>query len=291
MLVSPSARKLDRLSVNTSLFSGVSSGTYCKFALQHPTDSTVSTCCYDGRHISWVTFHIVNLVVVVVSFQFWPRQEYLCCHFIIAVIPNLIFRVMEVSAPHFLNGRWTLESRENVDAFLAERGAGWIVRKIALGLQADLEYEFRESQGYISFGKPEQKGPVYCLSLLTILNNQNKHMCFGSVRNNLYTVLVWSVKHVVSCICDSQNYPIVLSYYSVDPIKITSPDRRTDQRTHPLRRLIKIITFTWFIQWTRKTNLFVLGHPGGNSSLPWNLRTGEDSFGQTGSRRSFLRRR
>ena len=57
---------------------------------------------------------------------------------------------MEVSAPHFLNGKWTLESRENVDAFLAERGASWLVRKIALGLQADLEYEFRESQGYLS---------------------------------------------------------------------------------------------------------------------------------------------
>ena len=84
----------------------------------------------------------------------------MCILLLLIAIPSS--SVMEVSAPHFLDGKWSLESRENVDAFLAARGASWFIRKIALGLQAQLQYEFRENQGYISF----QSGSVD-LSVLT----------------------------------------------------------------------------------------------------------------------------
>jgi len=47
---------------------------------------------------------------------------------------------MESSAGSFLLGKWTLESRENVDAFMTARGLGWIIRTLALSLRADIEY-------------------------------------------------------------------------------------------------------------------------------------------------------
>ena len=56
---------------------------------------------------------------------------------------------MEVPAPHFLIGRWTLESRDNVDAFLYARGLSWIIRKFALSFQADLEYAESEQPGHV----------------------------------------------------------------------------------------------------------------------------------------------
>jgi len=39
-----------------------------------------------------------------------------------------------------IRGKWTLESRDNVDAFLACRGVSWFVRTMILGLKADIEY-------------------------------------------------------------------------------------------------------------------------------------------------------
>ena len=39
-----------------------------------------------------------------------------------------------------IHGKWRLESRDNVDAFLCCRGVSWFVRTMILGLQADIEY-------------------------------------------------------------------------------------------------------------------------------------------------------
>ena len=39
-----------------------------------------------------------------------------------------------------IRGKWTLETRENVDAFLACRGVSWFIRTMILGLKADIEY-------------------------------------------------------------------------------------------------------------------------------------------------------
>lgn len=44
-----------------------------------------------------------------------------------------------VSSPS-IHGKWTLESRDNVDAFLGCRGVSWILRTMILGLKADIEY-------------------------------------------------------------------------------------------------------------------------------------------------------
>ena len=53
---------------------------------------------------------------------------------------SISMKIMEASDNHFLEGKWTLESRDNLDAFLAARGVGWLLRKFILGLTADLEY-------------------------------------------------------------------------------------------------------------------------------------------------------
>ena len=47
--------------------------------------------------------------------------------------------VTEYSVPS-IHGKWTLESRDNVDAFLACRGVSWFVRTMILSLKADIEY-------------------------------------------------------------------------------------------------------------------------------------------------------
>lgn len=49
--------------------------------------------------------------------------------------------------PRVLDGKWSLESRENLDAFMAARGASWLFRKMALGLKADFEFKYEEETG------------------------------------------------------------------------------------------------------------------------------------------------
>ena len=44
------------------------------------------------------------------------------------------------STPSHIYGKWTLETRDNVDAFLSCRGVSWFVRTMILGLSADIEF-------------------------------------------------------------------------------------------------------------------------------------------------------
>ena len=48
-----------------------------------------------------------------------------------------------------IKGKWTLEKRDNVDAFLACRGVSWFVRTMILGLKADIEYVDADDAGHI----------------------------------------------------------------------------------------------------------------------------------------------
>lgn len=46
-------------------------------------------------------------------------------------------------------GKWTLESRDNVDAFLACRGVSWFLRTMILNMRADIEFTSENSNELI----------------------------------------------------------------------------------------------------------------------------------------------